>query len=344
MTTTAKPKKKKKLKKLIAWVIVLALLGGALYLFVWPEMVSGATTTYDSYTATRGTLSNSLSFSGSVSVLNSETLSADAECTVRRIYVTEQQAVKTGDKLMRLSTGETLKASFDGEVNELSVEESDTVSAGDSLIQIVDFNNLQVSMRVDEYDISSVSVGLTCSVTVTALGQTFDSTVSHINRISASQGSTAYYTVSAEMSAGSSGVLPGMAVTVTIPQEEAVDAVLLNADAVSFDRTNSAYVLMKNDAGEMEQVAVEVGVGNDRFIEITSGVNEGDTVYVEVKNSAASSGGLASLFSSLSGGTQTQTQTQQSGGFPGGNMPDMSNMGSGNRGNFSGGGGFPGGM
>ena len=67
------------------------------------------------------------------------------------------------------------------------------------MIQIVDFAHMKVTMRVDEYQISQVSEGQACRITVTALGETFDSEITHINRISASQGSTAYYTVTCEM-------------------------------------------------------------------------------------------------------------------------------------------------
>lgn len=129
-----------------------------------------------------------------MSVVNNETLTAGAAGTVRTVYVAEGDQVESGERLLRLSTGETLEASFDGTVNELSVEEGDEVAAGASLIQIVDFAHMKVTMRVDEYQISQVSEGQACRITVTALGETFDSEITHINRISASQGSTAYYT------------------------------------------------------------------------------------------------------------------------------------------------------
>ncbi len=329
-----KPKKKhKRVKKLIAWVVALALLGGAGYLFVWPQLAAGATTTYDQYTATRGTISNSLSFSGSIAVKNSETLSSEGAGTVRKLYVGETDSVQAGDRLVRLSTGETLKAGFDGQVNQLSVELGDEVAANATIIQIVDFEHLQVSFRVDEYDISSVSVGTECVVKVTALGQSFNSTVAHINRISSSSGSTAYYTVTADVSVPES-VLPGMQATVTIPEEEAADAVILNKSALSFDRQNSAYVLTKDEeTGDMVQTPVEIGVDNDNYVEITSGLAEGDTVYVVAKTDTSSSGLLSGLFSNIGGATAPS----------GGTMPDMSSM-PGNRGtggNFSG--GFPGG-
>ncbi len=325
----------KRIKKLLGWLVFLGLLAGAFYLFVWPELNASATTTYNSYTATRGSISNSMSFSGSVSVVNSETLTAEAAGTVRRIYVAEGEAVTAGQKLMRLSNGEVITASFDGEVNEISVDEGDDVAANADLIQIVDFGNLKVSMRVDEYSVAKVSVGLACEVTVTALDTTIQSTITHINRIASGGNSTAYYTVTAEFS-GVEKVLPGMQVTVTIPEEEAENAVIISRDALSFGPANSAYVLMKNDAGEMEQVAVTLGVDNDNYVEITSGLNEGDTVYVVVQTQADSSSGLASLFSSLTGGTQQTTTT--------GTMPDMSNMPDFSSGGGPGGGSFgPGG-
>jgi len=331
-----KKKRSKRIKKLIGWLIFLLLLAGAFYLFVLPNLNASATTTYDSYTATTGSISNSMSFSGSISVVNDETMTADAAATVRKIYVAEGDSVKQGDKLMRLSDGEVLKADFDGEVNDITVAEGDDVSANASLIQVVDFSNLEVSIRVDEYSVSKLSVGQACTITVTALGTTFDSTITHINRISSGNNSSVYYTATAQFS-GTETVLPGMKVTVEIPEEEASNVVILSRSALSFDGGNNAYVLMKNDAGEMEQVSVTLGVENDKMAEITSSLSAGDTVYVKTETSAASSGGLASLFSSLTGGTQQSGSTTSgmpsggfsgmpSGGFGGGEMPDGGNF------------------
>ena len=99
------------------------------------------------------------------------------------------------------------------------------------------------------------------------MNQTFESEITHINRIPSGGNSTAYYTVTAEFS-GSEDVLPGMQVTVVIPENEAENVVILSSDALSFGPSNSAYVLMKNEAGEMEQSSVEIGVDNDNYVEI----------------------------------------------------------------------------
>lgn len=349
MAQEVSPKKTKKkrfrrLKRCVAWAIVLAAAAAAVWFLVLPSLEAGATTTYESYTATRGDISNSLSFSGSISVKNSETLSSSSSATVRQIYVSEEETVSEGQKLLRLSNGETIKAGFDGQVNEITVEVGDEVSANTGLIQIVDFNNMKVSMRVDEYSISDVAVGQACRVSVTALNLTFDSEITHINRISASSGSTAYYTVTAELSV-TDAVLPGMAVTVTIPQEEATDAVILSKSALSFDSNNSAYVLMDDGTGTgtMVHTPVTIGVDNDNYVEILSGLSEGDTVYVlSQKSTDTAASGLLSLLGGLGGGMPGDAGSAgPSGGNFGGD--NMGNGGSG-RGSFGGtGGGGPGG-
>ena len=349
MARTNGKKKKRRLRRFLLWLLLLALAAVIVRFFVWPKLSAEATTTYNQYTARTGTISNSLSFSGSVSVKNYETITADNAATVRLIYVEEEQHVKKDDRLMRLSDGTTVKASFDGQVNQIAVEVGDEVSMNASLIQIVDFSNMTVSIRVDEYSISELSVGQDCRVTVTALNQTFDSRISHINRIPSGGGSTAYYTVTAEL-AVTQDVLPGMKVTVTIPQEEAVDSVILNRAALSFGRDNSAYVLMYDENQVMQQVGVEIGVDNDNYVEIVAGLKEGDTVYKEVQENTSAAASLFSGLASLMGGGNTGG-TRNNTRYGPGNMPgyNSNNFGGGTRNRNSGGstggfGGMPGGF
>lgn len=325
-------KRKRLIARIVRWLILLLVLG-ILALLAWgvwiPRLKQSVTTTYDTYTATRGSISNALSFSGSVSVVSSGYMTAEGDGTVRALYVQDGDRVEKGDKLARLSSGETVKAEFAGTVNDVLVEEGDEVRSGAQIVQLVDFTNMKVTMRVDEYDISDVYVGQACQVTFTALEKTFDSTITHINRLSQSAGSVAYYTVTASVEV-TEDVLPGMQVSVRIPREEATDVVLLKMDALSFDSDNSAFVYTKDEAGELQQTPVEVGVDNGNYVEIKSGLNEGDTVYVEAEADESTSSGLSGLLSGLMGGNQQQFNPS-SGGFGGGSMPD-----------FGGGGGFGG--
>lgn len=351
------------LKRILLTLFILLLLAGAL-LYGYSMLKQEYTVTYDSYTATTGSISNALSFSGNLNLVDNKTYTASSNATVRTIYANVDDHVEEGDKLMRLSNGETIEADFAGRVNAVSVEEGDSVTMGANLIQVADFENMQVTLRIDEYDIADVSVGQRCTVTATATEKTFESEIASINYVSSSGGSVAYYSAVAYVTVDE-GIYPGMQVTISIPQEEATNVVILKADAISFDQTNKAFVWMKNAAEELEQVYIETGVSNGNYVEITSGLSDGDEVFVEVEEETTSAMGglLAGLFGGqqfnggmpgMSGGSMPDFSGMGGGSMPdfssmgGGSMPDFSSMGGGSgggggRGSF-GGGGMPGGQ
>ena len=341
MQSAPRPKKKRIVKRIVLFLILLLILAGIGY-FVYNSLKAEYTVTYDSYTATTGSISNALSFSGNLSLVDSATYTAGSSGTVKTIYAPVGTEVEEDAKLLRLSNGETITADFAGRVNKLGVKEGDEVTPGTELVQVADFKHMQVSFRVDEYDISDVRVGQACTVTVTALEKKFESTVEAIDYISASGGNVAYYTATAYVDVDDPTVLPGMQVTVNITQEEAKDVVILKVDAVSFDFTNQAFVWMKNDAGELEKKTITTGVSNGNYIEITEGLSDGDEVYVEAKVEETTSGGL---LGGLFGGQQFNAPQggPGAGGMPGGGGGNMPDFGSGERPSFGGGNGSGGG-
>ena len=292
-------RRRKVIRRIILLVLLLAVLAAAAYLG-YLRLRQQYTVTYQEYNTTIGTISNSLSFSGTLQAVNNTIYTASSSGTVRNVYVSKDQDVKAGDALLRLSNGQTVEAEFDGRINQLPVTAGDKVSTGDTLIQVVDFDHMQVSVRVDEYDISDVHAGDECRVTTTATENTFSSSIHEINYVSSSTGSVAYYTATAYVDV-TEGVYPGMQVTVTVPQEEASNVVILREDALSFDMTNQAFVYTRNANGDMETTYVKTGVSNGNYVEIKEGLKSGDSVYVEVETTASS---MTSLLASLFGGQQ----------------------------------------
>lgn len=327
--TGQQPKKVRKrgrriLRRLLVWTLILLLLAAAGFVG-YQQLKQEYTVTYDGYTAVTGSISNSLSFSSSLGLIDSATYTAASSSTVRQVYVSVGDTVKEGDKLLRLANGETIEADFDGRVNQLDVDKGDSVSPGDSLIQVADFEHLRVSLRVDEYDIADVSVGQRCTVTTTATNQAFDATIDAISYISSSQGSVAYYTATVYVNVGDTeNVYPGMQVTVTVPQEEAKDVVILKMDALSFSAANSAFVYKQLEDGTMEQVPVEVGVSNGNYVEIKSGIAAGETVYA-VAEAEETTSALGGLLSGIFGGQQMNMPGGGPMSFGNGQMPDFGN-------------------
>ena len=60
----------------------------------------------------------------------------------------EGDAVHKDDILMETTAGEQIKAEIDGEVTKLYVEEGSPVTAGSQLIDLVNYDHLQVTVKV----------------------------------------------------------------------------------------------------------------------------------------------------------------------------------------------------
>ena len=339
-----KSRKKKILKRLLWLVVILLVLGVALWSVI-SKLQSEYRITYDPYTATTGSISNSLSFTGSMQLINSANYTASEDTKVREIYVAEGDKVSEGDKLMRLYGGDTIEAEFDGTVSSIDVEKGDEVKSGDSLLTVADFDHMKVSVRIGESNIGQVAQGQSCRVTVSSAGATFDAVIDNIDYVSYTGNNVAYYTgtVNVDTSAADN-IWPGMQATVTVPLEEAQNVTVLKMEALSTARNNTAYVYKENENGEMEEVTVTVGVSNGNYVEIKDGVTAGETVY-KIAEKEEEATGLAALFSGIFTNRQVnrpnRNRNSQGGSneFDFSNMPDMSNMPSG----FGGGSGFPGG-
>ena len=77
MNKAPKKTRKRRFKKLIIWLIVLLLLAGIAW-YGYGMLKQEYTTVYDSYTASVGSISNSLSFSGNLSLIDSASYSASS--------------------------------------------------------------------------------------------------------------------------------------------------------------------------------------------------------------------------------------------------------------------------
>ncbi|HPF87388.1 MAG TPA: HlyD family efflux transporter periplasmic adaptor subunit [Candidatus Limiplasma sp.] len=315
-----KPKKKGivRLIRAIIIVVIIAIVGLIGVNYLLPMLTSDSVNTYESYTVETGDIETWMSFSATLEVKNSETYTASETTKVKELYVTSGDAVSEGDPLVLLTNGELLTASFDGVVNEIRVSVGDWVRPYFSVVQVSDLVNLEVTMEVDEYDVKSLTVGQSCTVKVISLDEDFETTISHINRVSSSSGTLAYYTVTCDLSVPEE-VLPGMRSTVIIPDESVTDVAMLPMDALAFDG-DQAYTLLKDAKGNYEEQYVETGLSDGVNVEIVSGLDIGDVVYaVSGTESINAAFSLEDLYIALVGEKVVINQT--GGQMMGGTMP-----------------------
>ena len=145
--------------------------------------------------------------------------------------------------------------------------------------------SMLVNIDVDEADILSLEIGQAAEVTIESVGENhFDGTVTDVDRTANSSGGVTTY--SAEITfAKEKGMLSGMSADVIVNIQGSENVLIVPADAIH--RTNAgAFVYTSYDEETKAfggNVPVEVGISNDDFAEIRSGIEEGTTVYYTEK-------------------------------------------------------------
>lgn len=223
-------------------------------------------------------------------------------------------------------------ASQDGLVTSVEYDEDTATSATETqILTLYPQKQMTVTISIDETDILSLKEGQEAQVTVSSVSDdAFTGSVTSISKVAdTSTGVTRY---SAEVTLDrEEGMLVGMTANVDVRIEGTENALIIPVDALH-QNSASYYVYTGYDEEQKRYTGrtdVTIGMQNDDYVEITSGLNEGDTVYY----TEADSGGFGD-FMVMPGG--------MSGGMSGG-MPS-GNMGGGNGGGGRPSGGGPGGM
>lgn len=252
-------------------VVVLAVAGTLL-------LGRGGAPLYAEATAQTGTITTYYNFSGSMDVNQSATVSAPVATTVSEVYVRQNSHVAKNARLIRLSDGTVLKADIAGEVTSLTVSAGSVVRAGDALAEIMDLSSLKATFKVDEYDVSAVTLGKTAQITLDGSGNTFDAKVTGLNKRATLDGDLSYYTATIDLTGVTlpADALPGMQITVKLLNHYAENVVLLPMGAVSFTAQNEPYVLMQ-DGKDVKRVDIQLGINDGDNVEIKTGLQSGAT-------------------------------------------------------------------
>ena len=181
----------------------------------------------------------------------------------------------------------TITAPINGTIIEKDAKAGDAAKAGDTLCIVYDLSYLEMSINVDELQISSISVGQKVQITADAVqDKTYVGTVTRVSMKGTANGGTTTYPVTIRID-DTDGLRPGMNANAEIVVAEATNALCVPNAAVM----RGGYVLVTQDspsASKAEQgmeapegfvyVAVKTGVSDDDYTQIVSGIQEGDTI------------------------------------------------------------------
>ena len=181
----------------------------------------------------------------------------------------------------------TITAPISGTIIEKDAKVGDAVKTGDTLCIVYDLSYLEMSINVDELQISSISVGQQVQITADAVpDKTYVGTVTRVSMKGKSDGGTTTYPVTIRID-DTDGLRPGMNANAEIVVAEAKNALVVPNAAV----VRGSYVLVTKDSPSaanadtaMEApegfvyVPVKTGVSDDDYTQIVSGIQEGDTI------------------------------------------------------------------
>lgn len=228
----------------------------------------------------------------------------------------------------------TITSPIKGTIVDKKYNAGETTEANQVLCTIYDLSYLTMTLSVDELDIASIEVGQSVSIVADAVEDTtYTGTVTKVSVAGTSSGSATTYPVTIRIDE-TDGLLPGMSVDATIELASAEDVlaipsaalnrgdtVLVTADSPS--AANGTLVESTAEDGEdYYSVEVTTGVSGDDYIEIVSGLQEGDTVaYIPTSGSSENPfsmmGGMPGGMGGMGGGMPSG---MPSGGM-GGGMP-----------------------
>lgn len=176
----------------------------------------------------------------------------------------------------------TLVAPFDGIVATVLADLHNQVSAANPILILLDPSSYYVDVQVDEVDISQVAVGQEGRILLDALPEVeLPAEVIEVALSSSATGQgVVTYRVRVQVNdLKGTPVRPDMTANVDIITRRATDVLVVPRRAVRLEE-GQAYVERILPGDRLEQVPVELGLGDPFYIEIVSGLQEGDRVFV----------------------------------------------------------------
>ena len=256
----------------------------------------------------RGSIQSIISTTGMVLPKNRLEIKPPVGGRIESILVKEGQKVKTGEILAWMSSTEraalldaargqgeeklkywqeaykpiALLAPIDAEVIVATTQPGQTVTTADAVVVLSD--TLIARAQVDETDIGKVKLGQKASIILDAYPDTkIKADVEHIYYESKTVNNVTIYEVDLVPETIPDFFRSGMNATIDFTEKSKTDALLVPVAAVYKDKRKSFVLVKKEGAAEPVEQAVELGITDDKNVEIISGITDQDTLILKNK-------------------------------------------------------------
>lgn len=265
---------KKKTRKIILWVVLLAVIAGAIYALSQRQQVD-----YDEETAKTQDIETFYTFSGNVETDSYKVVAATARGTVKEWKFAEGDKVEKDEYVLVPKSGNQVKSPMDGTISDLYVDEDEEYVPGDLLFRVADYDHPLVRIKVDEYDVSAVTKGMQVEVRVQATGEKLSGTVRRIAQEATVVNDLAYYEVIVDLPQDGSLVM-GLTCEVIVPRDSVENATTVSMKAIQYDDNGKPFVYCYNRNNEIVEQTVLLGINDGSIVEIKDGIRTGEVVLI----------------------------------------------------------------
>jgi HlyD family secretion protein len=197
---------------------------------------------------------------------------ASAEAAVEQAQI----ALETARRNLEAAV---LKAPFDGVVAAMNLVVGEP--AVSPAVTLMDLSRFRITVNVDEMDVSQLAIGMPAVVTVDALPDvTLTGKVERIGVAATSTGGAVYYPVVIVLDPTDAPLRAGMSASVTIRVQELTDQLLIPTWAILTNQTTGRSYVLRQTAGGVEPVNIQLGVRYSGYAQVLSGLSEGDVLVV----------------------------------------------------------------
>lgn len=228
-------------------------------------------------------------------VFHSEILAVADFWTLREAQLDMEKARVALDEAERNLEDAVIRAPFDGVVAAVDAKEGDRLSsmyyATTTIFDLIDPSIMELESEVDEIDIPDVELGQRAVIEVDALPDLqIEGEVTYINPVSIEESGVILYEVTVGFDVPpNSGLKSGMSATAEAIVGERSDVLLVPERAIKYGGQGNPVVGVMVDE-QIQPREVTVGLSDGYQTEIISGLEEGETVVIDISTTSDSDG------------------------------------------------------
>jgi len=241
---------------------------------------------------------------------NAQWLQAEANYKNQTTAIAQAQAALNNAALSYQATQDsTVTAPISGTVANITVQPGDQVTASSGnlsseltsssstsnspILYIGNFTAPYVKVQASEVDVPKIKAGQKATITLDAFPtQTFVGKVSQVDTVGTNSSGVITYNVFISLIAPPTTIKPEMSATVTIETARKDDVLSVPSSAIQTINGQTEVRILQN--GKITFVPVTTGITSDTDTEITSGLQEGQSIVTGVMMPAAASGSTSS--------------------------------------------------